>query len=68
MESPNEKDRWKNRRAMAWWAFRAGLVFPFLMLIPGSKFDSVILPFYTFVTAVVGAYIGFSTIDDKWQK
>lgn len=62
-------DRWKNRRAMAWIALLAGLAFPLLLLYTESdQLGSVAGAFYVFVTAVVGAYMGFTTLDDKWQQ
>ena len=62
-------DRWKNRRAMAWIALLAGLAFPVLLLFTQSdQLGSVAGAFYVFVTAVVGAYMGFTTLDDKWQQ
>lgn len=62
-------DRWKNRRAMAWFSMLAALAYPLLILATESpQLGAVAGPFYMFVSAVVGSYIGFSTIDDKWQK
>jgi di/tricarboxylate transporter len=62
----NEKDRWKNRRWMAWAALIAGLLFPALLLYSDSaQLGAVAGAFYAFVGLVVGAYIGFSTWDDK---
>lgn len=62
-------DRWRNRRRMAWASLLAGLVFPLLLLATESpQLGAVAGPFYIFVGAVVGAYIGFATVDDKWQK
>ncbi len=59
-------DRWKNRRRMAWASMVAGLVFPLLILVSESpNLGTVAMPFYLFVTGIVGAYIGFSTLDDK---
>lgn len=59
-------DRWKNRRKMAWLALLAGLLFPVLLLATDSEqLGLVAAPFYLFVGAVVGAYIGFATLDDK---
>ena len=64
----NTYDRWKNRRAMAWASLVAGLVFPLLLWVTDSdQLGAVAGPFYVFVGAVVGAYIGFATVDDKWQ-
>lgn len=63
-----EIDRWKNRRAMAWSALVAGLAFPvLLMLTESDQLGAVAGAFYVFVGAVVGAYVGFATLDDKWQ-
>lgn len=59
------KDRWKNRRRMAWLSLLAGLLFPLLLLYTESdQLGAVSGSFYAFVGAVVGAYIGFSTYDD----
>lgn len=61
-------DRWTNRRRMAWLALIAGLLFPLLLLWSQSdQLGAVAGAFYVFVGAVVGAYIGFATLDDKWQ-
>ncbi len=64
-----EKDRWKNRRRMAWLSLLAGLAFPLLLLYTDSaQLGAIAAPFYTFVGAVVAAYIGFATWDDKPPK
>lgn len=61
--------RWTNRRRMAWITLLAGVGYPLLMLVTANEqLGSIAGPFYVFVSAVVGAYIGFATIDDKWQK
>jgi hypothetical protein len=66
---PTSHDRWKNRRQMAWAALVAGLVFPLLLWVTDSdQLGAVAMPFYTFVGGVVFAYIGFATVDDKWQN
>ena len=63
------RDRWKNRRLMAWIALLAGLAFPLLLLYTASdQLGAVAGPFYVFVMGVVGSYIGFATFDDKWQN
>lgn len=60
-----EKDRWKNRRRMAWLALIAGLAFPVLLLFTESaQLGAVAGAFYGFAGAVVAAYIGFATWDD----
>jgi len=62
-------DRWKNRRRMAWAALVAGLLFPLLLLWSDSdQLGSVAGAFYVFVSAVVASYIGWASVDDKWQK
>ena len=59
-------DRWKNRRRMAWLSMLAALVFPLLILASESPtLGAIAIPFYLFVTGVVGAYMGFATIDDN---
>jgi len=69
MNTDKTLDRRKNRRRMAWAALVAGLLFPLLLLTTDStQLGTVAGAFYVFVTGVVGAYIGFATIDDKWQK
>jgi hypothetical protein len=58
-------DRWRNRRKMAWASLLAGLGFPLLLLATESpQLGAVAGPFYIFVGAVVGAYIGFATAED----
>lgn len=65
----NPSERWTNRRRMAWLALIAGLLFPVLILFTNNhELGSIAGAFYMFVSAVVGAYIGFATIDDKWNK
>lgn len=67
-ETPNPIDRWRNRRRMAWLALVGGLSYPLLLLATESPQLGAIAPhFYLFTGAVVGAYIGFATADDKWQ-
>lgn len=61
------RDRWKNRRRMAWLSLIAGLLFPLLLLYTESdQLGSVAGAFYVFVTGVVASYIGWSSMDDKW--
>lgn len=60
------KDRWVHRRRMAYSSLVAGLMFPALILLSDSEQLGVIAgPFYIFVGAVVGAYLGFATWDDN---
>lgn len=63
-----DKDRWKNRRRMAWLALLAGLAFPLLLLWTDSaQLGTVAGAFYAFAGGVVMAYIGFATWDDVAQ-
>jgi hypothetical protein len=51
---------------MAWISMIAGLLFPLLLLATDSpQLGAIAAPFYLFIGAVVGAYIGFSCWDDK---
>jgi len=62
-------DRWRNRRRMAWLSLSAGLLFPILMLwVDSQQLEEIAMPFYMFITGVVGSYIGFATVDDRWNK
>ena len=62
-------DRWKNRRKMAWGSFIGAMIFPLLVLFTESdQLGALSVAFYTFCSAVVGAYIGFATWDDKTNK
>ena len=61
-----ELDRWKNRRRMAWICMVAAIAYPLLVLGSNSRaLGDIAVPFYMFVSAVVGAYIGFAAWDDK---
>jgi hypothetical protein len=54
---------------MAWASLVGGILFPLLVLGSDSQqLGSIAGAFYLFVGAVVGAYIGFATVDDRWQK
>lgn len=67
-EAALRERRWRNRRKMAWCALFGGLFYPLLMLVPDAKhIGELAFPFYLFTGSVVGAYVGFSTFDDKWQ-
>ncbi len=63
------KDRWKNRRRMAWLSMIAGLLFPLLILASESPtLGQIALPFYGFIGAVLASYFGFATWDDMSGK
>jgi hypothetical protein len=62
---PAQADRWKNRRRMAWLSLLSGLAYPVLILATDNpQLGAVAGPFYIFIGAVVGAYIGFATQED----
>ncbi len=68
-DHPNPELRWRNRRRMAWIALISACFYPGLLLATDSaELGNIAWPFYTFMGAVVGAYIGFSTADDKWRQ
>lgn len=47
----------------------AAIGYPLLVLGSNSRaLGDIAVPFYMFVSAVVGVYIGFATVDDHWQK
>ncbi len=63
------KDRWLHRRRMAYTTLISGIAFPLLILYTDSdQLGAIAGPFYIFISAVVGTYIGFATADDKWSK
>jgi hypothetical protein len=65
----SEYDRWKNRRRMAWICMMAAIGYPVLVLFTESReLGEIATPFYMFVSAVVGAYIGFATWEDNSRR
>ena len=67
MNDQVNRNRWKTRRLMAWMAFIGGLAFPFIP-VEKSLHIALIPPFYLFITGIIMTYIGFATLDDKWNK
>lgn len=63
-QHPDPTRRWRNRRRMAWLCTFASILFPVLTIFTDQA-STIAGPFYLFTGAVVGAYIGFSTWDDK---
>lgn len=66
-------NRWKNRRRMAYISLFSILIVTYVLLydLPIekiSKLENVITWFYITMGSIIGAYVGFSTLDDKWQK
>ena len=64
-QSGDNPTRWQNMRRMAWISLTAGLLFPVLVYFSDSKFlADIATAYYLFISAVVGAYMGFSTVGD----
>lgn len=68
--SPNPKERWKNRRRMAWISLISILVVTFLSFFVVNEgrlklLSDVINMFYLSMASIVGAYVGFATFDKK---
>jgi len=70
INSPNPKLRWQNRRRMAWTALVSILIVTFLsfFVVEESRLKllgDVINIFYLSMASIVGAYVGFATLDKK---
>jgi len=68
--SPNPKLRWQNRRKMAWIALVSILIVTILafFVVEESRLKllgDVINMFYLSMASIVGAYVGFATLDKK---
>lgn len=68
--TPDSKSRWKNRRRMAWIALSSILVVTILafFVVAESRLKllgDVINMFYLSMASIVGAYVGFATLDKK---
>jgi len=68
--SPDPKLRWQNRRKMAWIALISILVVTILafFVVEESRLKllgDVINMFYLSMASIVGAYVGFATLDKK---
>lgn len=67
------RDRWLHRRRMAYIALVAILVVTYLCMfrIDIKKLNAlevIVTWFYVTMGSVIGAYVGFATLDDKWQN
>ncbi len=64
-----KRRRWANTRRMAWLAMVAACIYPGLIVYSeSSHLVQTAMPFYTFMGAVVGVYVGFSTWEEKWRR
>jgi len=68
--TPDSKSRWQNRRRMAWIALSSILIVTILafFVVAESRLKllgDVINMFYLSMASIVGAYVGFATLDKK---
>lgn len=75
MTTKLEKDRWANRRKMAWialWALiamgAATLVVALIKPEAATASGMVVSAIAVSLAGIVGAYVGFATADDKWKQ
>jgi hypothetical protein len=66
-------NRWKHRRRMAYIALVATLIVTYLCLFKVDKerladLEVIVTWFYVTMGSIIGAYVGFATLDDKWRK
>ena len=67
----NNKERWKNRRRMAWTSLIAMIVVTMMLLfapIPDSRLKILADPltwFFFSMASIIGAYMGFTTWASK---
>jgi len=65
-------NRWKHRRRMAYIALFSVLFVTYACLfnIPADRLSvlkDIVTWFYITMTSIIGAYLGFATLDDKWK-
>lgn len=64
-----KKRRWRSTEVMAWIAFVVACLFPLLVICSDSNhLVQISTPFYGTMIAIIGFYIGFSTIEPKWIR
>ncbi len=64
-----EKERWKNRRRMAWICLWATMIVTgaMMFLVPETRItslDEVVVWFYVSMASIIGVYIGSATFSD----
>jgi len=75
-ETNKQKDdnTWKNRRRMAWLSLVSVIVVTLLTLTPLvtetrlSSLQPILSTFFFAMASVIGVYVGFSTMSDKWKN
>ncbi|CAB4141265.1 hypothetical protein UFOVP410_104 [uncultured Caudovirales phage] len=66
-------NRWKHRRRMAYISLLSILIVTYFLMfkIPIEKIkvlENVVTWYYITMSSIIGAYLGFATLDDKWKK
>lgn len=66
-------NRWKHRRRMAYMAMISvvAMTYHLMLYIPVEKvkaLETIITWYYITMGSIIGAYVGFATLDDKWKK
>ena len=66
-------NRWKHRRRMAYLALGAILLVTYwaMFVIPVERLnalDEILTWFFIVMGSIIGAYVGFATLDDKWKN
>lgn len=66
-------NRWKHRRRMAYIALFSILIVTYVCLFRVDKdrlndLEVIVTWFYVTMGSIIGAYVGFATLDDKWRK
>lgn len=66
-------NRWQHRRRMAYIALVSiiALTYTLLFHISPEKIkalETVVTWYYITMGSIIGAYVGFATLDDKWKK
>jgi hypothetical protein len=67
-----DDERWKHRRRMAYISLAAVMLVTYWCLFEieverVKALDTIITWFYIIMGSVVGAFVGFATLDDKWK-
>ena len=66
-------NRWKHRRRMAYLAMLSVMLITYCLMfkMPVEKIkvlENIITWYYITMGSIIGAYLGFATLDDKWKK
>lgn len=72
-KKPEETDTWRNRRRMAYFSLFSIIIVTYwaLFVIPESRLKilgEIITWFFFIMGSVVGAYMGFSAYEKKWNN